>query len=165
MATLTDNTAIDLSMFETAKNPGEQLEAVVAQGSTKGTGNAGILQNEPLGQFHRPDTPEIIYDPANVKLISRMVAELTPDAEYKKFLELKKNLMFKKYSEGLSKKEELSLQLTLWNIDRIEDAKYGRHLDALETIVKTHEMVAQSITQTVNRLNQSIAEQSGKVRK
>ena len=158
---LTDNTAlaVDIGGYAAAgqevepRRPANGLEGQTIEGAPV-IAQRRNLNNEGLG--FTSERESISVDSTTAKLISRSIAELTPDTEYKRFLDDKRTLLQKKYSEGLSKKEDLALQLTIWNIDRIEDAKYGRQLDALEAIVKTHEAVASKISQTADRFEELI---------
>ena len=152
MAAQTDNTARALD-YVTASTP--KIDVSVEETLDKGPVVAPFPK--PEKDQGLTSEAELQVDPSSIKLLSRSVAELTNEDEYERFLEQKRILLRKKYTEGVSKKEDLALQLIIWNIDRIEDAKYGKNLDALETIVKAHEVAAAKISHTVDNFERLIS--------
>jgi hypothetical protein len=156
-SSLTDNTALD---FDYVLDPEKTLESRSSvnapEEQTVKSSNIIAPQYRSAKGLGTTSEKELNLNQSSVKLISRSIAELTSDDEYKCFLEQKRVYLRKKYTEGLSKKEELALQLTIWNIDRIEDAKYGKQLDALEAIVKAHEAAAAKISHTVDNFERLI---------
>ena len=150
MASLTDNTAVDFTQVTESEPRATDTE------NETSTVRAEIPKKLLATEAGTTSEMEVIVDPSSVKLIARSIAELTRDEEYKLLLEQKRTLLKKKYSEGLTKKDELALQLTIWNIDRIEDAQYGKNLDALEAIVKAHEAAAVKVARTVENFDRLI---------
>jgi len=83
---------------------------------------------------------------------SRRLAELIPEEEYRELLSRHSTLVDKSFKEGLTRSELLDLQLVRWNLDRIEDAKYGAGLDFMERMVVTQEYMADKISATLTQL-------------
>lgn len=54
-------------------------------------------------------------------------------------------LINKKFKDGISKLEERRLKYLDWQLDRIDDALNGEHLDKLEKMVQMHEKLARSV--------------------
>lgn len=77
--------------------------------------------------------------------LRRRVVLATPDSEYDALLRKHGDLVSKRFSEGLSRREELELQLLRWNLDRIEDARSGDYLDQIERIADVQVNFAEKI--------------------
>jgi hypothetical protein len=65
-------------------------------------------------------------------------------------------LLDKKLGETITRKEENRLEYVRWSLDRIEDAKYGHTLDALEDRVRSYEMLLSDIRNLQNQLDQHV---------
>ncbi|HEY2919118.1 MAG TPA: hypothetical protein VGK77_09020 [Candidatus Binatia bacterium] len=93
---------------------------------------------------------------------SREVASLATDEEYEALLGEHAELTEKHFGTGLSRSERLKLQMVRWSIDRIEDARYGRTLDVLESLALTQEFMAMRLDRTSENVERSTSEASRK---
>jgi len=132
----------------------EQYGIPASREVTIETGQAGVT-----GEIREDSTIP------TVKFVSRSVVCLTSDDEYKIMLEQHSDLAMRKVTSGLSREEKMRLDLIKWNIDQIEDAKYGHSLDALESIVKTHENIANRFTQSIKRFDSLVVSYNTKNRR
>jgi hypothetical protein len=86
---------------------------------------------------------------------SRSLAQFIPDEEHSELLKRHSSLVEKRFTEGLTRSEELDLQLIRWNLDRIDDAKFGASLDFLERIASSQENLAERITNTLSAMERA----------
>jgi hypothetical protein len=82
---------------------------------------------------------------------NRRVARQTPAEERLELYSRHKQLMIKKFTDGLSTAEERELVLLRWNLDRIEDAETGEHLDYLEAVAESAERITKEIASLVTK--------------
>lgn len=82
----------------------------------------------------------------------RVNAASIKESEVDKLLDERKALVTKRFDCGLSKAEERRLALIRWNLDRIQDAKHGATLDALEAAVSLYESIGAEISQLLQNL-------------
>lgn len=83
----------------------------------------------------------------------RVNAASIKDSEVERLLEERKALVSKRFDCGLTKTEERRLALVRWNLDRIQDAKHGVALDALESAVSLYESIGAEISQLLENLD------------
>jgi hypothetical protein len=76
---------------------------------------------------------------ATARRAGRINAGSVSDEEFQNLLDERQALLDRKLDKSISRKEEIRLQYVQWSLDRIEDAKYGEHLDALENWVGKYE--------------------------
>src|SRR3972149_7348929 len=86
---------------------------------------------------------------------SRRLAELITEEEHRDLLSKHFSLTQKRFKDRLTRSEELDLQLIRWNLDRIEDAKFGYGLDFLERLVIAQEYLAENISTTLTQLERA----------
>ena len=65
-----------------------------------------------------------------------------------------RELVMRKYEQGLSRGELGELALTRWTIDRLEAAAHGDQLDRLEAAVKQYQEVAADVDRLVHLLEE-----------
>lgn len=91
--------------------------------------------------------------PEKIKEVGRRISKKIPAQEKQKLLEQRNMLVNKRFNgEGLSKKEERTLMLIRWKLDRIDDAEIGRDLDNLEEFVESQNQYANELTNFVEEL-------------
>jgi len=79
------------------------------------------------------------YNADVARLAGRMNAARISEAEVAGYLAKHAELVQKKYSGNFTFEDERKLTYLRWTLDRIEDALYGRELDALESAVSDYE--------------------------
>ena len=73
------------------------------------------------------------------RMAGRLNAANVSDEEHEALLKKRQALLDKKLSGQITRKELIQLEYVRWSLDRIEDAKYGEHLDALDSAVSQYE--------------------------
>lgn len=76
---------------------------------------------------------------ASSRRAGRINAASASEDEVKSLLRERRELLAKKFDGTLTKVEGHRLQLVRWNLDRIEDARHGQHLERLENAVVAYE--------------------------
>jgi hypothetical protein len=94
-------------------------------------------------------TPEVARQ---IREANRELARLIPEGEHERLVQEHRALTLKKLTEGLSRSEQRDLTYTRWQLDRIEDAAAGEHLDYLEDLAETNADFAQHVNQLVDEL-------------
>jgi hypothetical protein len=80
-----------------------------------------------------------------IKEINRAVTRKLPQATIDEFIKERADLVKKKLDGNISTKEEQRLAFVRWQLDRVEDAIYGKRLDVLERITQVYEGFASEI--------------------
>ena len=75
----------------------------------------------------------------SLRMAARLNAASVTEEEHKDLLKQRKNLLDKKLERQISQSELNKLEYIRWSLDRIEDARYGSALDALEDSVSKYE--------------------------
>lgn len=75
----------------------------------------------------------------SLRLAARLNAASVSEEEHQTLLKKRKALLDKKFEGQISPSELNELKYVRWSLDRIEDAKYGSALDALEDSVSRYE--------------------------
>jgi hypothetical protein len=73
------------------------------------------------------------------RLAGRVNAANVSSAELKELLHEREQLIFKQINNQITRKETHRLEYIRWSLDRVEDARYGHSLDALESLVEYYE--------------------------
>lgn len=81
----------------------------------------------------------------NIKRINRAVTQKIPTEIEEDLFRERNEHVRKKTKRGLSKKEERRLTYLRWQLDRIDDARFGEQLDNLETMVLAQEEFAKEL--------------------
>jgi hypothetical protein len=82
------------------------------------------------------------FDPRDMRSAARALTRHTMAREEPKLLQERDELLSKKFEGGLSPREERHLKYVRWQLDRIDDAVNGAHLDQVERIVAAQEDMA-----------------------
>ena len=69
----------------------------------------------------------------------RLNAASISDEEHDQLLQERQDLLDKLFVGTISRKETLRLEYVRWSLDRIEDARFGRVLDVIESNVELYE--------------------------
>lgn len=84
----------------------------------------------------------------------REVARQTTDAELRKLMEEHQALVFRKHGDqGLTRSEQLRLQLLRWEIQRVHDSRHGQGLDMMEALADAHERLLHHIQERVDQFS------------
>jgi hypothetical protein len=89
-----------------------------------------------------PTVPK--YDPvsaATSQIAGRMNAASVSDREREELLRERASLLNKKFAGQITRKESHRLEYVRWSLDRIEDAKHGYALEALDEAVTRYESI------------------------
>ncbi|MGO9049120.1 MAG: hypothetical protein ACLQFW_19940 [Xanthobacteraceae bacterium] len=89
---------------------------------------------------------------AAAKVAGKINAASISDVELRELLRERKRLLTKKLGGKITPRESNRLQYVRWTLDRIEDARDGYILDALESSVSRYEQLAQDLTNLYSRL-------------
>jgi hypothetical protein len=84
------------------------------------------------------------YDPvtaATSRIAGRINAANVPEHEHKALLRERESLLKKKFAGDITRKELHRLEYVRWSLDRVEDAKYGGVLEALDDAVTRYESI------------------------
>jgi hypothetical protein len=129
----------------------QQLEFTYSAGST---GGASPLSNfispgsqaerqSSTAHFNVPDFSahgeETQANAAAARMAGRINAASVSDEEHEVLLQERQALLDKKLSGTISRSESNRLEYVRWSLDRIDDAKYGGPLDALDDYVTRYE--------------------------
>lgn len=88
-----------------------------------------------------------------IRKANRAIRVQIPESEYRSLLSERHALVEKKFTVGLTEKEEFRLKMLRWRIDGIEDAMFGNQLDELEAFAEKQEKLAKSVNEFVTNLN------------
>lgn len=99
------------------------------------------------------------------RLAGRLNAsQITPE-EHEAYLRERQTLLDKKFAGDVTRKELNRLEYVRWNLDRIEDAKYGETLDILETAISRYEQFGENILELHQNLEQRVEAERDRQRK
>jgi hypothetical protein len=73
------------------------------------------------------------------RMAGRLNAATISDEDYEALLKERQDLLDKKFDKTISRQEEIRLEYVRWSLDRIEDARQGHVLDALEGAISEYE--------------------------
>ena len=118
------------------ETPGSSLDSATAD-------TAGIRSN--AGNTETAQSPLVrSYDPiyaANARIAGRINAASITEREHQELLKERQNLLTKKFEGTISRQESNRLEYVRWSLDRVEDAKYGHVLEALDSAVARYESI------------------------
>jgi hypothetical protein len=75
----------------------------------------------------------------------RLNAAFIPPSEEQAFRNEREQLLDLKFAGTITRQQENRLQYVRWTLDRIEDARDGRALDDLESLIDRYEMLVDEI--------------------
>jgi hypothetical protein len=90
-----------------------------------------------------------------IKRLNREITRRIPPKEVELLFNEHNFLVQKKFSEGISEKEEKRLKLIRWELDRIEDAFHGENIDRLESFLEGYERFAKDINEFIDNIRHS----------
>jgi hypothetical protein len=83
-------------------------------------------------------------------------SSISPEEE-RALHEQRQRLLDKKFAKTISRREEHDLKYVEWTLDRIEDAKHGPALDALEEQIAQYETFAKQVQQLESQLRAQVS--------
>jgi hypothetical protein len=89
---------------------------------------------------------------ATARSAGRINAASVSEEEYKNLLGERQKLLDRKLSGTISRKEEIRLQYVRWSLDRVEDARHGASLEALESAVAKYEQFLTEVEQLKSQI-------------
>jgi predicted ABC-type ATPase len=104
--------------------------------------------------------PKIASSIQELRAANRQVTLMTMGLQEQDIAKERKQLVARKYNSGISLREERRLKYLNWQLQRIDDARIGEHLDKLEMIVQSNERLAGELrhfTDAVSRIQNSQA--------
>lgn len=91
-------------------------------------------------------------DAINIRRAARLNALSIKESELTNFLDEHQKLISTKFSIGLNRSEERRLAYVRWNLDKIQDARHGHTLDALEDAIARYENFGDEVRSLVQQL-------------
>jgi len=91
---------------------------------------------------------------ATARIAGRLNAANISPAEHAELLAERQRLLDKQFAGAITRKEQNRLEYVRWSLDRIEDAKYGQTLDALEGWVERYEQFSKELRDFQTQLAQ-----------
>jgi hypothetical protein len=88
---------------------------------------------------------QTLHEPGTLRAANRAVTRQTLVPLYEDLLARRKELFRRSRREALSKKESTELRYLEWQIQRVEDADIGDHLDQLEALASAHERLQETV--------------------
>jgi hypothetical protein len=98
------------------------------------------------------------------KLAGRLNASKITIEEHEAYLRERQILLDKKFAGNIARKDLNRLEYVRWNLDRIEDAKYGEYLDILGMAVARYEQFGDDLSDLHQQLTQAIEIEKDKQR-
>jgi hypothetical protein len=87
-----------------------------------------------------------------IKKMNRELAKKISLQDEKYFITKHSELVRKKFTGGLSNDEQKQLDFIRWQMDRIDDARNGEHMDHLTQIIESHEEFAQDLEKILSKI-------------
>ncbi len=128
----------------------------------KATGHVVLPGNYPSEGRPQSATADIIANRAREvplegwRIAGRLNAARVSNEEFQALLEERRSLLDKKFQGKITRREVLRLQRVRWELDRIEDAKYGPMLDRLEAAVSRYEQFSAQLAGLRSQLKQHL---------
>jgi hypothetical protein len=89
---------------------------------------------------------------SSARLAARLNATSISATEHEALLRERQFLLDKLFDGSITKSEQNQLEYVRWSLDRIEDARFGHSLDALENQVDTYENVIKELNKFYEQL-------------
>lgn len=84
---------------------------------------------------------------ATSRIAGRINAANISQEEIDNFLAERQKLLDKQFAGSITRQDQIRLEYVRWNLDRIEDARFGQSLDRLEAYVSQYERIFDQIEQ------------------
>lgn len=81
------------------------------------------------------------------RIAGRINASHVSEEEIQRLLVERQRLLDKRFAKTISRREENQLQYVLWSLDRIDDARHGHELEALEGAISEYEKFGDDVRQ------------------
>ena len=94
---------------------------------------------------------------ASTKAAARLNATTITSKEHDDFLSERQSLLDKLFTDTITQEEKNRLQYVRWSLDKIEDAKHGAALDALEVQADAYENLLSELQNFYGHLNNRVA--------
>lgn len=92
-------------------------------------------------------------DPNSLKRINRHINAQVSEEKYQELMKQRNELVSNEFESGLTDKEKRKLEMLRWEIECIEDARYGEHLDKLEHLIILKKELARQVKYFVDEAN------------
>jgi len=89
---------------------------------------------------------------ATARSAGRINAASVSDEEYRNLLGERQRLLDRKFGGTISRKEEIRLEYIRWSLDRVEDAKHGASLEALDNAVAKYSQFLADVEELKSQL-------------
>lgn len=86
------------------------------------------------------------------RMAGRINAANISKEEIESLLRQRQEILDLKFSNNMTRKDEIKLEYILWSLDRIEDARHGAVLDMLESGVSRYEQFMVDVQSLVDQL-------------
>ena len=150
----TQSTVAEIGPLESERSGDEQVKIDVEQ-----TGSIKSFQPPESVTSIPKTTPEISFEgfpsgltTENIKKINRAFTKRIPLEIEEDLIKERNQLVRKKIKEDLTKREQIRLTFLRWQLDRIDDAKHGEHLDLLGRIVEAQEEFTEEIGMLLSQI-------------
>ncbi len=111
----------------------------------------------PFGQDNTSETKFPYKEsPSYIKQAVRILRSKISDQEYQLLHNERNMLLDKELAGGLTRKEQLQLQMVRWKIEGIEDARVGTHLDKLEALAQIQTNFSKQLYDFVDKVKKSV---------
>ena len=99
-----------------------------------------------FGKF-KPDIPTVHTERSlkECRRAGRLVALQTKPEEQRELTETHRRLVYKRLMEGLTREEESQLKMIRWEMDTVQDALSGAHMESTEAWIESSEQFANDI--------------------
>lgn len=87
-----------------------------------------------------------------VKRLSRETTRITLLNKEPELINARQALVLKKVKGGITHQEETELEYINWQLNKIDDAKFGESLDCLQKLVEVHEIASREVGETVSAI-------------
>jgi hypothetical protein len=92
----------------------------------------------------------------SARIAGRINALSVSEGEYQALLSERQSLLDKKFSNPMSRRDEIRLEYVRWSLDRVEDARYGASLDILESAVGAYETFLGDLKTLETQIQQNV---------
>jgi hypothetical protein len=122
-------------------------------GETNDRGLVQYVKRESAGAAPTTIEPGTPFGLSETRAVSRALARNVPQEECDALFAEHGTLVDKLMAEGNhSQKERARLAYVRWQLDRIEDARIGEGLDALEKLTQLHETISAEVASFVDHV-------------
>lgn len=101
-------------------------------------------------------------DVKEIRESNRAIQSQVSDEDYQSLLKERNELVVKEFRQGLTKKEKTRLAMLRWEIESIEDARLGPHLDKLEKLAVRQQGLAKEVNSFVDEIKRHYKNKSNK---